>query len=667
MTFTELVELLMKADHAYYDLNDPIMSDADYEVLAFKTYPSFTGLRWYGKPTEGDIPHAGRLMGTQQKIYSAAELHKVLGEHVLVGTPKMDGLGLELTYSPDTTKPGMWLKQGLSRGRRSGGISYGENVTGTARKIPDIPGLLCTDPQLAEDCWDTEPRTVRGEIYLRAIYLDEVNAMRVADGEKPFKNARNGAAGIFSKGDPRYVQYLSFVAYQVFDPRVPHHEDLEFAEYTEQLTWLQRRGFATPPWVLIPALGIDHGGLKTWLNDQSLPYETDGVVFAIQDMSVQRSLGYGREHAHFSAAYKFEDQRKTTILRRLRAVATRTGRISLTGEFDPIELEGATIENATLHNLANVIELGIQPGDEITVFRSGMIIPQVEPPFVFNGERNLDAHLPSACPACAGPVTRNHVDLLCGNGDCPAKLAKAIHNAFNKKNWDVDGIGLALCEALVEQEVVSSLADLFNMTNGPETVEFLAGLQLGSKRLGAATAKKLVAGIEACKTKPWAITLHALGCPGLGEPQCQAIAERWGLKELLVDASLISGSSEKFQALVAIPGIGEKTANDFLSWLETNFSWLNELIESDLRVEAEAAAGPSSTALEGKTFVFTGALSKPRDVFEAMAKDAGATVSGSISKKTSFVVAGPGAGSKLEKAQSLGVAVLSEAEFLELL
>lgn len=696
MTFSELIELLIKADHAYHDLNDPIMSDAEYNHLALVEYRKHTGLKWHGQATAGDRTHV-RLMGTLDKVHSVHELYKALGDHLLVGMPKVDGFGLELTYGPMDTQPVMILRQALSRGRRSGGVSFGEVVTAKAKQL-SIPGILSTAPTTRDvGAFDTTPKTVRGEAYLTHGAFEEANALRLADGETPFKNRRNAAAGIFAKGDPRYLQFLSFVAYQVFDPRFEHHEDKEFDTHYEQLIWLEEHGFAIPPSFHVFANDANPDKLKTWLEDQDLPYEVDGVVFSIDSMDTQRSLGYGREFPYFSAAFKFEDTRKTTILRSIRAEATRTGRISLVAEFDPIELEGATIENATLHNLANLIELGIQPGDEITVYRSGLIIPQIEAPFVFNGDRELHLYLPDTCPSCAGAVTRNHVDLLCENESCPAKLAKAIHNAFSKKNWDVDGVGLALCEALVDSGKVETLADLFTLKYGgvdfwktslsdtvrpgaalPKLNTFergettlgltqLSELDVGGKKLGLSSAKKFLAGIEAAKSKPWAITLHALGCPGLGEPECAQIAAAYGLKSLLTASQQSDLSAVLLQALIGLPGIGAKTASDFLFWLRTNYDWLSELLESGLRVEAEAPAGPVSAQFAGEVVVFTGGLSKPRTWYEQAVVAAGGAKSGSISKKTTLVVAGTDAGSKLEAALALGIKVIGEFEFLQML
>lgn len=289
----------------------------------------------------------------------------------------------------------------------------------------------------------------------------------------------------------------------------------------------------------------------------------------------------------------------------------------------------------------------------------------------------LEPFIPAACPTCGQPTTRNEVDLLCANESCSAKLSRLLKHACGKRQFDIDGMGEALAEALVDSGIVGNLADLFRLpsmtcydtVSDGEThrikssgVEFLANLNLGEKRFGESSAEKLIANIEAAKAKPWPVVLHSLGCPGLGEPECRAIAAENSMRDLLDIGHDPSDSQreELIERYVALKGVGRKTAEVFVDWTCENYDWLEELIELGLNTEP-AVIEKAGNALEGMTIVITGTHSVPRDVLEKLVDAHGGKCSGSISKNTNYLVAGDKAGSKLEKAQKLNVPVIDEA------
>ncbi len=657
----ELKSSLVAADRNYYDLNRPSITDHAYDLLCAQ-YLVRTGILWKSQGSTGDVAHE-RPMLSLDKAHGVDEVSSSLGVDTKVCiTPKIDGLGLSLRFS----KCGQ-LVRGLTRGKLVDKVSYGEDVTAQARKVQGVLGV-----SLALG----KPVEVRGEVYLPPAALAAINTERVTAGEKPYVNARNAAAGILRSVDSRWHQELKFIAVKALNPLQEQHDDDLFKTEKSMFEWLQESGFTVPPqeYDALRTFSVEDLTLFRSTAEELGDYETDGVVLTVDSWAQQRSMGLASKFPRYAVAYKFEDETVETTLHGILWSTSRTGRCVPKFVFDPVELEGATIECATAHNYANVLKLNAQPGDIVEVYRANQIIPQVRRVVAKNSSlgASTKGQCPTACGSCAGPLTVGAVDLTCDNPSCGARLPELLQYACGKKNLDVDGVGPALAEALVESEFlnIENLYDFLALAES-ETVKLrnmndLPDLDVGGKRLGTSAAQKLLDGIEKARSKPWNIVLHSLGCPGLGEPECRSITAEWGLNELLYMVSQ-EDTSTFLQELVSLKGVGTKTAESFISWLDANYDWLYKLNKLGFNTEAAPAAAPVSTQLSGMSFCLTGSLSKPRPVFEALILDAGGSVSGSVSKKLTFLVAGAEAGSKLEKAEKLGVQVLDEAGLVALL
>ncbi len=733
-----LAETLRGHDILYYELGTSTISDADYDALTRQWFLA-TGTKHYGQARDlGNVPHS-RLMGTLEKSLTTEDVQafykNVDANAYAVLMPKIDGLALELVYDAAGH-----FHQGLSRGRRVGGQSFGEDVTATVAKMigasrslvvrgvvsspavvenlpvverpvgvipaqlfnrygsPQIAVIVPRGPtadgktiaERAEEIRKTmhsstgivieepssitiesKPVTVRGEVYLPKAALAVANEMRAADGEKAFDNCRNAAAGIFRKGDPRYLKLLRFVAYTAFSAVDKFEDDRSFTTFRDQLHWLTSVGFEVPPTNFWTLSEVTDGVLVTVAGGWVLAYDTDGVVVTLDGMAVQRQLGYAREYPRFSLAFKFADETVNVEVVGYEWATSKLGKLKPRFKLVPTALGGAVIEFATGHNLRELRRLNAVPGDIVALKRAGCIIPQVVALIkkVSHAAFGMDStHVPTHCPSCGGPTTEDEVDLLCEATNCPARLSGLIEAACGKKNLDVDGVGESVCEALVASGIINDLADFLGLVDKPECsyVKMLAEMELGDKGVtfGVKRAKSLVDGIEnARKTKPWAQVLHALGCPGLGEPECKGLAAGYSLMDLVRWATLrpdedIPDPKVAFiQSVTQLKGMGTKTAETLFTWLNANEGWLRLVPALGWRTEPEAQA-PVGTALAGMTVVVTGVHAVSRDVIEQMVVDAGGTLSSAVSKKTNVLVAGAKAGSKLEAATRLGVRII---------
>lgn len=644
----ELESTLDKADIAYYDLSDPIMEDHEYDLLV-KEYFELTKIKWMRQGNSGSIAHS-RPMLSLNKAHTPEEVESQLGSHFKVVSPKIDGGGLSLMYDASGN-----FTQALTRGKVVSGISYGEDVTNTVKLIPGLK-LRINSPG--------HPVEVRGEYYMPLDLLEVANAKRIEEGSKKFKNTRNAAAGILRNDDGSYVDFIRFIAYNAFNSTVPHYNDQWFGRYVDMIGWLRTEGFNTAP--LDP---IDDSSLTT-LEDlykkyvNRCPYAIDGIVLTIDDMAVQRSMGSNNRYPEYSIAYKFEDQVATSILRGIEWSATRTGRIVPVGVFDPVELDNTTVERATMHNYKNVFDKGFRIGHEVKVIRANQVIPQIEP--LEPGIPQV-TYIPKQCPSCDYELRMNdtRVDLICLNPQCGPKLVGSIVNAASKKNWDIDGLGESVAQILVDNKLVKDLSDLFKL---PEAGE-LAILTHEGRKFGLSRARKLLDGIATAKLKPWHITLHALGCPGLGEPECKAIAQTYSLHDLLdsIGPDPIESDKEYYiDKLSDIKGIGTTTAKSFVNFIIYNYYWLEDLTVLGVDTNKEIIV-QSSGNLNGLSFCITGTHSRPRSIIEKLITDNGGTITSSVSKKLNYLVAGDNAGSKLDKASKLGLNILNEQQLMELI
>jgi DNA ligase (NAD+) len=641
----ELRELIRYHNYRYYVLDDPEISDAEYDRLMEelrRLEEAHPELITPDSPTQTvgsslletpftPVPHPTRMYSLGNAFSKEdladfeASIARVLGregpfEYAL--EYKIDGLSVNLIYEEGV------LVRGLTRGD---GV-VGEEVTPNLLSIPDIPRRL-------PEPLDLE---VRGEVYLPIETFLRLNAELEEAGEAPFKNPRNAAAGSLRQKDPRVSarRGLRGLFYGV-----GRHEGLGVRTQLELLGWLAELGFSVEPHHrrAVGVEGVEEGYQAMLAQRRSLPFEADGVTVKLNDLSLWDELGYTAKTPRFAIAYKFPAEEKPTRVLRVVFQVGRTGRVTPVAELEPILLDGSTVSRVTLHNESYVQELGLRIGDTVLVHKAGGVIPEVlrvltEAP---RGERPVE--WPRHCPECGSGLVLSGKIHLCPNPLCPAKAFEAIRHFASRRAMDIQGLGEKLIEQLLGAGLVRDAADLYGLKK-----EDLAGLE----RMGEKSAQNLLEQIETSKGRGLERLLYALGIPQVGESTARALARRFGHLDRILEASV--------EELDAVPDIAEATAQAIHQALSQ--PQMRRFIER-LRaagVSFEAKEKPQSRALEGLTFVLTGELSRPREEVARLLEAHGAKVSGSVSRKTHYVVAGPGAGSKLARAKELGVPVLDE-------
>ena len=572
---------------------------------------------------------------------------------------KIDGSSIALTYEDGL----------LARAATRGDGTTGEDVTVNMRTVRDVP-LRLREEARAAIAPGVGGLELRGEVYMPKKSFELLNAAAVSDGRQPFANPRNAAAGSLRQKDARITQNrdLSTFMYAIADERA-----LAVDGQWELLQWLREAGFHVNPDVRLceSAEEVRDFCRVAIERRDALPYEIDGVVVKVNAFSRQRALGFTARAPRWAIAFKFPPEEKTTLLRDITVQVGRTGALTPVAELEPVVVAGSTVARATLHNLDEVHRKDVRVGDTVIVRKAGDVIPEVLGPVL--SLRSPEARvweMPSVCPSCGSPVVRGagEVAFRCISIDCPAQALERLLHWASRGALDIDGMGEEIVSRLVESGRVSDVADYYSLSE-----EELASLDMGRVkadgepvRLGHTVAKKLVAAIEASKGRPFARMLFGLGIRHVGKTTAEAIAS--ALRTM--DALAAAGEDE----LAAIDGVGPKIAHGLWLFMRTpdNLSVIERLRAAGVTM-AEEDLEPGEAApqvLAGLTFVLTGTLAASgmtRDAASSRLKAMGAKVSGSVSKKTSFVVAGEAAGSKYDKAVSLGVPVLDEAALLHLL
>jgi DNA ligase (NAD+) len=682
----ELRRLLNRAAHAYYVLDAPEMEDAVYdrlyrELLDLESAqpeliaPDSPTQRVGGTPAEGfsSVRHRIGLLSLDNAFNTSeleawyARLLKVLDREpasgepqpalAMVGELKIDGNALALSYDNGL----------LVRAATRGDGEQGEEITSNVRTIASVPLRLQLDQPPA---WVE----VRGEALIPDGTFAAINAERQARGEALFANPRNACAGTLRQLDPKVVaaRRLDFFAYTL---HLPHDwqpgpgDPPRPSGQWECLEWLQAAGFkVNPNAALLPDLDAVETFFTQWdTGRRQLPYATDGVVVKLNDLRLQDAAGFTQKAPRWAIALKYPAEEAPSKLLRLSCQVGRTGVVTPVAEFEPVPLAGTTVSRATLHNADRLAELDLHGGDTIVVRKAGEIIPEVLrvlPELRPAGAVRLE--LPHSCPECGSELVREEGEAAtrCVNSSCPAILRGALRHWVSKGALDVDGLGMKLIEQLVDRGLVGSIADLYGLE-----AAVLASLE----RMGAKSAENLVAALAASKQQPWHRQLYGLGIHHVGEVNAKALA-----KAFASAAELATAATETPELITAVYGVGGEIAQSLQQWFATPAN--QHLLTGLERLGFSLAAGPeelaaagadgaaASLALAGQTFVLTGTLpSLSRSQAQALIEAAGGKVSGSVSKKTSYVVAGDEAGSKLSKAESLGVAVLDEAGLRALL
>jgi len=682
----ELRQLLNRAAHAYYVLDAPFMEDPVYDQLYRELLeleqahpqlisPDSPTQRVGGAPVEGFVSVSHRIdLLSLDNAFSLAELEtwyarllKVLDREPqsdeplpalpLVAELKIDGNALALSYEHGV----------LVRAATRGDGERGEEITANVRTIASVPLRLQLEHPPA---WVE----VRGEALIPDGTFAAINEERAARGEALFANPRNACAGTLRQLDPRVVaaRRLDFFAYTLHlsdDWQAAGPDPARPSSQWEALQWLAAAGFRVNPNAeRCPDLAAVEAFFGRWdTGRRQLPYATDGVVVKLDDLRLQADAGFTQKAPRWAIALKYPAEEAPSKLLRLTCQVGRTGVVTPVAEFEPVPLAGTMVSRATLHNADRLLELDLHSGDTVVVRKAGEIIPEVVR--VLAELRAADAQplqLPHSCPECGSELVREAGEAAtrCVNSSCPAILRGSLRHWVSKGALDVDGLGSKLIEQLVDRGLVRSIADLYRLDGA-----LLASLE----RMGETSASKLVAALEASKQQPWHRQLYGLGIHHVGEVNAKSLARACGSA-----AELGTAASETPELITAIHGIGGEIAESLQQWFTTaaNQQLLTQLKAVGFglaRTEAEQAAadqasGSDNNRLAGQTFVLTGTLpALSRSQAQALIEAAGGKVSGSVSKKTSYVVAGSEAGSKLSKAESLGVPVLSEAELLNLL
>ncbi len=647
-----LREEIERHDHRYYVLDDPEISDAEYdrlfdELLRIESkHPELVAQdsptqRVGGKPSEKfqSVEHA-RPMLSLEKSTAFTELQSWLKRNQdfldtkiqeFVCEPKIDGVAVSLVYNNGR----------LVRGATRGDGSVGEDITANVRTIKSVPLRLRGEkiPSLVE---------IRGEVYIPLDDFNEYNTEAIERGDKPMVNPRNGAAGSLRQIDPTVSasRPLTMYCYSLGDAS----EDFAPESHAGAIDAIKSWGCRTNPLVKV-VKGLD--ACKEYIDEiyeqrVDLPYEIDGVVIKVNDLSYQRNLGNMSRRPRWAIAYKYPPEEATTSLNGIDFQVGRTGVLTPVARLEPVQVGGVTVSNATLHNVDEIERLDLKIGSKIVIRRAGDIIPQVVRVLEHGSE---EVQPPSTCPVCNTSVVRleDEVALRCPNGlRCPAQLKESIRHFASRTALDITGLGDKLVAQLVDTGKVKNPADLFRLT-----VEELSEFE----RLGEKSATNIVESIRNSKETTFAKFIHSLGIRGVGETTAQTLATRFQTLPALIEATI--------ETLTDLEDVGPILASNIRAFFddEGNRSVAIDLTEQGVQwtVEEVLAIRPC----EGETWVLTGTLeSMPRQDAKAKLLRLGAKVAGSVSKKTSRVVAGAEAGSKLTKAIELEVPVLNEEEFL---
>lgn len=571
---------------------------------------------------------------------------------------KIDGSGIALTYEDGV----------LVRAATRGDGTTGEDVTVNVRSIRDVPLRLRAEG--LEGVAREGSFEVRGEVYMPKSSFESLNRAAEEEGRPAFANPRNAAAGSLRQKDAAVTasRDLSTFVYAIADESsvsAPGQSDL--------LAWMGESGFHVNPDV---KRCLSRGEVREFCEHalelrESLPYEIDGVVVKVDSFSLQTAMGFTSRAPRWAIAYKFPPEEKTTVLCDITVQVGRTGKLTPVAELDPVVVAGSTVARATLHNEDEVIRKDVRIGDTVVIRKAGDVIPEILGPVTsLRPGSAVSWRMPEVCPSCGSAVIREEgeVDYRCISIDCPAQSVERLIHWVGRGALDIDGMGEEIVGRLVEVGRVTDVADYYTLDE-----DELAALDMGRLnkegqpiRLGRTVAKKLVDQIDQSRTRPLARVLFGLGMRHVGKATAEAIAAAYGTIDALVEAT--------DEDLAAVEGVGPKIAHSISAFLHTpkNAEVIARLRKNGVVMADEPADGGNELAqtLEGLTFVLTGALVESgmtRDEAAGELKARGAKVSSSVSKKTSYVIAGEAAGSKYDKAVSLGVPVLGEADLMAII
>jgi DNA ligase (NAD+) len=651
---------LRRYEYEYHVLDNPTIPDAEYDRLFYQlktleaAHPELITAdsptqRVGAKPLSGfaQIRHEIPMLSldnafSDEEFYAFVKriedrLIRLPEPLTFCCEPKLDGLAVSILYVNGV------LTQAATRGDGT----TGEDITANIRTIRNIPLQLLMDNPPAR-------LEVRGEVFMPHAGFERLNQLALEKGEKTFANPRNAAAGSLRQLDPKITSKRPLVL-NAYSIGIAEGVDLPNTHY-DRLQWLKSIGIPVNPEIRL-CNGTDE--VLDFYRDiqnkrSSLGYDIDGTVLKINDIALQEKLGFISKAPRWAIAYKFPAQEELTRLNDVEFQVGRTGAITPVAKLEPVFVAGVTVSNATLHNGDEIERLDIAIGDTVVIRRAGDVIPQIIG--VLHDRRPADARpiiFPKTCPVCDSAIVRIEGEAVarCTGGlFCAAQRKEALKHFVSRKAMDIDGVGGKLIEQLVDRELVHTPADLFKLD-----LTTLTRLE----RMGTKSAENALASLEKAKNTTLARFIFALGIREVGEATALNLANHFKTLEALQNADL--------ETLQQVPDVGEVVANRILAfWHEPhNVAVVNDLIAQGVHWETVKTKEVTENRFKGKTVVLTGTLTQMgRNEAKALLQDMGAKVSGSVSAKTDFVIAGDAAGSKLTKAQELGVTVLTEEEFL---
>lgn len=655
-------------DHRYHVLAEPVVSDYDYDVLMKELLDieaAHPDLVAPDSPTQrvGGAPYSSFPVVTHpvpmlsiSNTYDADEIldfdrrvRDILGDeeaYSYVVELKIDGVAVSLRYEDGV----------LILGSTRGDGVQGDNITANLRTIRSIPLRIAVDHPAINQL------EVRGEVYLSHAGLEQMNQVR-SDREDPlFANPRNATAGSLKLLDSRQVAERPL---QVFLYSLRFEDETgvlavqpELDSHYGRLQWLAGHGFSTNTNAQrFDTIDGAIGYCKAWESKRSdLPYDIDGMVIKVDSIRLQQELGATLKSPRWVVAYKFPAQRAVTQLNDIRLQVGRTGVVTPVAELEPVFLAGSTISRATLHNEDEILRKDIRIGDTVVIEKGGDVIPKVvEVDFDKRQEGAPPFKMPAECPVCHTPLMRiqDEVAVRCENVSCPAQIQARLEHFTARNAMDIDGFGPAVAEQLLSHGLMQDVGDIFSLTQE----QFMA-----LERMGPKSADNLIRSIEASKDRPLDRILFSLGIPHVGERAARQIADRRRSLDQIMTATV--------EELATIPEIGPTIAESVVNFFQNdqNRTVIEKLRQAGLNMKLpELPVGTASQALNGKIFVITGTLANyTRDEAAARIESSGGRVTASVSKKTNYVLAGESAGSKLDKAQALGIQVLDETAFEQL-
>lgn len=647
----ELTKELEYHNNLYYNQDEPEISDYEYDMLLRELEQlekEFPSLKSTMSPTNRVGGNAGEKFSAVTHTVPMESLHDSFSHEELLDfdnrvrqtvpdvkyivEPKFDGLSVSCEY-----ENGIFV-----RGSTRGDGTTGEDVTDNLMTIKSLPKRIANAPEFLE---------VRGEVYMSFVSFDELTKRQEENEEKTFKNPRNAAAGSLRQKNSKITASRNL---DIFIFNIQQIRGTELTSHLQSLNYLTELGFPTAFYNVYDNINdvIDEieriGNLRGQLD-----YAIDGAVVKVDNFASRELLGSTAKYPRWAEAYKYPPEEKPTKLRNIEIQVGRTGVLTPVGNFEPVLLAGTTVSRATLHNKDFIEEKGICVGDTVIIRKAGEIIPEVLS-VSEHCENAVPFEFPSICPSCGSPVSSDEGEaaVRCTNTDCPAQLMRHLIHFVSRDAMDIDGMGPAVLEQLINAELVKSPADLYRLTT--EQISVL-------DRKAEKSAANLISSIEKSKSNELYRLIYALGIRNIGLKAAKIICENFATVDDIMNAK-----AENFEAIEGFGAIMAKSLEDYFA-LDSTKNLISELTELGLSM-TPSAPKKSEGIFEGKTFVLTGTLpTMTRSEASKLIEQQGGKISSSVSKKTSYVLAGSDAGSKLTKAQNLGVTIISEEQLLEML